>query len=1148
MANLKYVLTIDGKQFRFQEDQTMGNYTLTLEKLSYDKGIYRPAEMKVTMNVSGQNVKNSDLVSAFQQKIVKLTIDDETVADDYFVFNVKPVFKKVSTGSSVKLELTIFSRDKLLALDKYSKAWSDKKLGVDIFSKEVDSFNLGLQTCKNLQVVEYNKEVGTDEFVQPYLVQYNESFYDFIRRTANRCGEFLYHENGQLHLGMQMSDKAGNGDPDYAQIASERYYENILQEGTETTDYSYNYFDDNHPTADSRPYNNPLPYDDYLHATSKEFTNMEEQMGFISKNIASAIIMVLGGKSLADIIGDFGVTIGLKFLLANSVTVGLNEKHKKNNIDPWNSMTDQLGGDSVMQFGTMNKQSAKNNFSGKEINMNADFYGLMRKAEKKVAENAVYLEFGADAQKLSIGDKIKVDGEYYVVIGVNGSCDFIYTDDSKKATYEEHQQVIGVKLYGEAAIPPALPDIVVRESQPQLAFVVDNFDPEKLGRVRVKFAWQPKEEANDNKNDASPWIRVSLPFATNGGGVKFKPEKGDEVLVSFEEGNVERPYVSGSLLSPKANASWSWLPDRTITSKNGHNITFNDNVDGASFFYALSPALKSLKSFIPTSVWSPGWEDVDVCRGLSGGMTISDRFGLYTINLSSSNRSVAIQSAMGDVKLSAFTGISISAPNGDIKIEGKNVSISANNKVTIESGKAVKDRFFATENIYEEEGVKWNNRGIKFATDLITGTVRGAINRTFGNVIDAQLLRTVLEVFLRPIDGTAKIKSTTFVHIEAGKGSTEYPREARRASSDEFVALDLHKGIKDVSAEACSRVQKIKSTFKAVHGYVQKFSNYIGQGGVNQDQSVISLNTIKNASYKAIPDPLNIQWPNELKTEADLMQERDNSLNDLANSKPKNEDYLEKGMAAFAKDINTWMIQENAVLNKYEHDLQIVRETKKNRETCVTAANNLSTAINNLYRAVAIDFKADIQVEGTFRDCNSITNVFNNMVFPDPKDKITMDMTENADYVWSDQKKHFMRKAVATFLSNGDLQKKVNDYNFYMDIKTAAIGDNLQDEVAWGNTVDNMVQEVCNNAAKKDLRTYKEWAKATYWSSWVDPLVNRKRWKVGVQGKILFSDNSQKTISFGDNGGIITTENATFTNKSHKKMREFLKSIGTNVE
>ena len=82
MVENQYVLTIDGIEYRFQEEQDMGNYKLNLENLSYDKGIYRPAEMKVTMNVSGSNVKNSDLVSAFHQKIVKLTINDEPVADD----------------------------------------------------------------------------------------------------------------------------------------------------------------------------------------------------------------------------------------------------------------------------------------------------------------------------------------------------------------------------------------------------------------------------------------------------------------------------------------------------------------------------------------------------------------------------------------------------------------------------------------------------------------------------------------------------------------------------------------------------------------------------------------------------------------------------------------------------------------------------------------------------------------------------------------------------------------------------------------------------------------------------------------------------------------------------------------------------------
>ena len=48
---------------------------------------------------------------------------------------------------------------------------------------------------------------------------------------------------------------------------------------------------------------------------------------------------------------------------------------------------------------------------------------------------------------------------------------------------------------------------------------------------------------------ASPWIRVVTPMATPGGGTFFRPQKGDEVLINFDNDNVERPYVVGSLFS-----------------------------------------------------------------------------------------------------------------------------------------------------------------------------------------------------------------------------------------------------------------------------------------------------------------------------------------------------------------------------------------------------------------------------------------------------------------------------------------------------------------------------------------------------------------------------------------------------------------------
>ena len=1161
MANLKYVLSIDGTEYRFQSEQTLGNYAITLEKLSYDKGIYRPAEMEVTMNVGGQNVKNNDLVSAFHQKLVKLTIDDEVVADDYFVFKVMPIFKKVSAGSSVKLELTIYSRDKLLSLDKYSKAWSGRKLGGYIFKNEVDSFGLGLETCRDLQVVEYKKaDNATDEFVQPYLVQYNESFYDFMRRTANRCGEFLYHENGKLHLGMQMSDKAKDKDPDYAQIASERHYENLLSAAVETTDYAYNYIN-KHEWAkeDKKLYSNPLASDDYLHDISEEYTDWQAQMDYLSKNLFNTFSMILGATSLAEILGNGVVSETFRMTQCIVATKNLNDKHKKGNIKPWNGKNDQKSGDKLRQFGTIKDQKAKNNFSGDNINMNAKFYALMREAEKKVSENAVYLEFGDQTQKLSIGDKIKVDGEYYVVIGVKGSCEYIQSNGmfSTTTTYDDRQQVIGVKLYGEAAIPPALPNIVIRESQPQLAFVIDNFDPEKIGRVRVKFAWQSKA-TDSNTDDASPWIRVSLPFASDGAGVKFKPESGDEVMVSFEEGNVERPYVSGFLLSPNSNETWSWLPDRSITSKNGHTLTFNDGVDGSNFIQAMAPALKLLRSYLPTVALPALFSDFDICRGLTGGMTLSDRFGLYKINLSSDSRSVLIQSAMGNVTLNAFTGITISAPSGDIKIQGKNIKLEASDTVSIESGKAVKQRFLPGETPYTEGAAMWNTPVGRWVADIGLTFLRSFRSRIVDKAIDVGLIRTAIDVFLRPIDGTLKIKSHTFVQIEAGTGSTEYPRDARENKDKAKIAPDLYYNIEAIASTVKDRVEGIQTRFTKLCEAITAFNEISGEKNANANEGIITFNSIKDASYQSKAGTLTFNWDQldlaDIPTEDKVKEDFDKEMKDLNTRKPdlQNAKYQNHkggtmaGMMAYRKDSDRWEKEAQLLETRYRKNLEIrKKKISEKKKPVENVANKLRKAIFYFYKARNEIFKMEmLGNDSNFTNaCNTALGKMNFEELPEIKKDMSLDAITN----WKELKKHYMRKAVCLFLSEADVASKANNRSLKIDAPSPTVSqNNLDVEVTWMNLINSMVSNP--KIPKTNGDRVKEWRDDTWGSLYPENTRNRHRWKVGVEGKILLSDNSGKTVSFGNDGLVNATENVTFTDKSCDQLKLRLAKIGTNVE
>lgn len=136
--------------------------------------------------------------------------------------------------------------------------------------------------------------------------------------------------------------------------------------------------------------------------------------------------------------------------------------------------------------------------------------------------------------------------------------------------------------------PTALPDLLTsaagRRSGPDgvVTGVVTNCDdPERLGRVKVKFSWL-------TDHDETTWARVASPGAGSGRGLQFLPEVGDEVLVAFEHADVGRPVIVGGLWNredplPAADAVTGGLVStRVLTSRAGHRLEFTDDGTGAA--------------------------------------------------------------------------------------------------------------------------------------------------------------------------------------------------------------------------------------------------------------------------------------------------------------------------------------------------------------------------------------------------------------------------------------------------------------------------------------------------------------------------------------------------------------------------------------
>lgn len=76
----------------------------------------------------------------------------------------------------------------------------------------------------------------------------------------------------------------------------------------------------------------------------------------------------------------------------------------------------------------------------------------------------------------------------------------------------------------------------------QVGRVINLLDPLLLGRVQVQLPFI-------DALDLSPWARVAMPAAGLASGFYWIPNLGDEVLVAFENGDVNAPYIIGCLWS-----------------------------------------------------------------------------------------------------------------------------------------------------------------------------------------------------------------------------------------------------------------------------------------------------------------------------------------------------------------------------------------------------------------------------------------------------------------------------------------------------------------------------------------------------------------------------------------------------------------------
>ena len=294
-------------------------------------------------------------------------------------------------------------------------------------------------------------------------------------------------------------------------------------------------------------------YGEYFYYNGKEL---------IFGNKAEPILELSEGRELIELEFELGLKAQGFSGLAYDAEKGESIQHNAQEVQTeWkeNALQAVAVQASKQLFGNVPKSV----FSGSEKSQELE---EMLLKEKENRESLIWVRGRSRDSRLKNGSRAKLTD-------INGRAMETYRIVEIRHYYngdEYYNEFVGVS---DVLHPPYQNSGAFPKSHEQMGRVVENADPLGLGRVRVQMMWQ---EAGSEK---TPWIRLLQPHSGSGKGFYFVPEIGEEVLVGFQGGNAEKPYVIGTQYNGKEKSGYADKENniKAVHTRSGHKLVFTED-------------------------------------------------------------------------------------------------------------------------------------------------------------------------------------------------------------------------------------------------------------------------------------------------------------------------------------------------------------------------------------------------------------------------------------------------------------------------------------------------------------------------------------------------------------------------------------------